>query len=241
MAYNEAGHAVNVANFKELIAFIESLGTEYAPPIAELSVDALKKQAVLLDETVQNLKEAQANHQKAINDRRAVYDSVNPIVTRVMATLDFLGIDAKTLQDARNIAKKIKGVNARKKNASEDDGDATAKTISTSQMSFEQRKNNFERLLALLQAEDRYTTNEDDLKIEALQKLAKALGEVTTKVVEEEQKVVMARQKRNDFLYQEQSGAISIGLRVRSYIKSKFSTKSNEYKRVMNIKLANKK
>jgi hypothetical protein len=241
MAYNEAGHAVNVANFKELIVFVENLGNEYNPPISELSVEAMKKQAIQLDEAMQVLKDVQASHKKSTNDRRVVYDSLNYLATRIMATLSFLNIDSKTIQDARAIVNKVKGTATKKKALPTAEGETPAKTISTSQMSFEQRKENFERLIALLQAESRYVTNEDELKIASLQTVAKTLGESTNRALEAEQQVDKARQKRDELLYQEQSGAIPIGLRAKAYIKSKYNTKSVEYKRIQAIKLLNKK
>jgi hypothetical protein len=241
MAYNEAGHAVNVANFKELISVVESLGNQYAPPIPELTLDMLKKQALLLDNAMQVLNETSATHKKIINDRRLVYDSLNSLVTRVMGTLNFLGLEAKTIQDARAISNKVRGVSSSKKQTAPSEGETASKTVSTSQMSFEQRKNNFERLIALLQVERKYITNEEDLKIESLQNVVKSLAEHTTKAVDAEQQVVIARNNRDNLLYMEQTGAIPIGLRVREYIKSKYTTKSSEYKRVKAIKLNNKR
>jgi exonuclease VII small subunit len=241
MAYNEAGHAVNVANFKELIVFVENLGNEYNPPISELSVEAMKKQATELDEAMQILKDVQANYKKSTNDRRVAYDSLNPLTTRIMATLSFLSVDSKTMQDARTIVNKIKGTSTKKKALPTADGEIPAKTISTSQMSFEQRKENFERLIALLQTEKKYVTNEEELKIASLQIVAKTLSESTNRALEAEQQVNNARQKRDNLLYQEQSGAMPIGLRAKAYIKSKYNTKSAEYKRIQAIKLLNKK
>lgn len=240
MAYNEVGHTVNVANFKELIAFVESLGNGYTPPIDELAINNMKKQVLLIDETMQTLKDVQASYKKATNDRRIVYDTLNTLATRVMATLSFLNIDSKTTQDARTIVNKIKGINTKKKALPAAEGETPAKTISTSQMSFEQRKNNFERLVALLQVEKNYIVNEEDLKIESLQNVVKSLGENVKNVVEIEQQVDNVTHKRNELLYQEQTGAIPIGLRVKEYIKSKYGTKSNEYKRVKSISLVNR-
>lgn len=241
MAYNETGHAINVANFKELIAFAESLGADYTPPVEELKTNMLRKQALLLDDALQAVNDAQANNKKAIYERQINYENINSLASRVGAMLNVLSVEPKTIKDARSIISKIVGSNTKKAAVVANSEALPTKTVSTSQMSFEQRKNNFEKLIALVQAEPKYKPNDRDLEIETLQNYVKSLGESITRVLETEKVLDIARQKRDDLLYIEQIGAVVVGLRLKEYIKSKYSAKSSEYKRVQSIALVKRR
>lgn len=241
MAYNETGHAANVANFKELIAFAESIGAAYTPPVAELTLAELQKQADVLDVALDTVNDIQAKNKKAIYERQTNYEGINTLVSRIGATLVVLGLEDKTIKNARSIIDKITGSNKKKPADTTATTATLAKTISTSQMSFEQRKNNFERLVVLLQAEPNYKPNEPNLELGALKTFSKSLAKNTNKVVETEKALDIARQQRDDLLYTEQTGAVDVGLRVKGYIKSKYSAKSSEFKRVQKIKLVKRR
>jgi hypothetical protein len=241
MAYNESGHAVNVANFKELIAFTESIGGAYNPPVDDLEIEVLKKKADELDEVMKAVNDAQANHRKSTNDRVLAYESINTLSSRVIATLSVLGVETKTIKDARAIIGKITGTSKKKVIANTDVKALPAKTVSTSQMSFEQRKNNFERLISLVQAEPLYKSNEPDLTIDALGTYSKQMSETTNKVLETENALKIARQNRDNALYEDKVGAVDIGLRVKEFVKSKYAAKSAEYKRIKSIALSKKR
>ena len=108
--------------------------------------------------------------------------------------------------------------------------------ISSSQMSFDSRLDNFDKLIKLLSSIPAYAPNEADLKVEALTALYNDLKAKNMAVINAETPLSTARIARNEVLYKQNTGIVDITVDVKNYVKSVFGATSPQYKLISNLK-----
>jgi hypothetical protein len=114
-------------------------------------------------------------------------------------------------------------------------GEEKPRNISVSQLSYDSRVENLEKLLELLAAQPGYIPNETDLSVAGLQALLTQLDAANTAVINTQKPVVNARILRNTELYHPDTGIIKVANDVKAYIKSVFTIKSPEYKQASKL------
>ena len=108
--------------------------------------------------------------------------------------------------------------------------------ISTSQMSYDSRLDNFDKLIKLLSSVSQYAPNEADLKITALTALYTDLKAKNLAVINAETPLNNARISRNDVMYKDNVGLVDVAADVKTYIKSVYGATSPQYKTVSSLK-----
>lgn len=232
---NETGHAINVANFEILVSHCLTLGTQYNPSRTNIKIAAM--QQLLIDsraalQTINNKKTAADN---AIDARRQLYTPIKPLATRLVAALQATNASSETIANAKSINKKIQGTRVVK---IEPNADGTMpKTRSTSQQSFVQTAEHFDRLVSLLEQESSYTPNEAELQAATLRNLHTNLITSTTNVVNTTRDLTQARITRDETLYKEDTGLHTVALDVKNYLKSILGTSNLNYKAISSLKI----
>ncbi|HEX3010156.1 MAG TPA: hypothetical protein VHO90_21340 [Bacteroidales bacterium] len=232
---NEAGHAKNAANFDKLISGVTSYGEVYKP-----SRDALKliNMSTLSSASAAALKavyDANSVYKNAVSARVVSFKPLSTLITRVMNALKACGVSEETVNQAREIARKIKGVRASRK-LNEDEktqmkaSGTETKEISSSQMSFDNRVANFEKFTALLGGITLYAPNEEELKITALSTKLADMKAKNTAVINAETALNKARTERDKVFYAPTTGLVDIATSVKEYVKSIFSAESPQVK-----------
>jgi hypothetical protein len=112
--------------------------------------------------------------------------------------------------------------------------------ISASQMSFDNRIENFDRLIMLLSSIPLYNPNEEELKVETLKALHNQLKEKNSEVILPIVQLSNSRITRNTILYKENTGLVDIALDSKTYIKSVFGATSPQYKQVSRLYFKNR-
>ncbi len=112
----------------------------------------------------------------------------------------------------------------------------TAKTISTSQQSYDMKYDNMNKMAQLLATITSYTPNETDVKLPAINTLVASMKTQNKAVSTALQPVVTARNTRNTILYTDTTGLVDIAKEVKKYIKSVNGPKSPEFKQASKIK-----
>lgn len=243
MAYNETGHARNVASFEDLVIFIQSLGAAYQPASAAIQIKDLRDLQLDLRQHLQNVNDKNAIYRDKIYAKQNELEKMSNTATRILATMTGLGMDNKIINQAKSIVNKIRGGGGKKKSTTPVAAATTPETppteskkVSSSQMSFDQRLNNFNMLISLIASQSTYQPNEADMKVSALQNYTNTLQNLNQEATIAEQDLTIARQQRDALLYQEVKGAVVLATQVKAYIKGAFGSKSNEFKRVNGIK-----
>jgi|GEM_PF-3254365 len=110
------------------------------------------------------------------------------------------------------------------------------KQISASQMSYDNRLDNFDKLIKLLTSITLYAPNEADLKVTVLTTLYNDLKAKNTAVINAATPLSNVRIARNDVLYKDITGMVSIANDVKAYIKSLFGATSPQYNQISSLK-----
>ena len=238
---SETGHAKNVANFDELISFVTGYRESYNPSKATIKLDALKALSDHAKTSINAVSSMEPAYKSAVAAREVVFIPLSKLTTRIMNSIKATDTTVQVDENARTLVRKIQGVRATAKKT-EDEKKALAEKgkevveISTSQMSYDNRLDNFFKLIQLLSSVPEYNPNETELKIEHLNTILDDLKAKNAAVVESYIPLSNARISRNNLLYKENTGLYDVALDVKNYIKSVFGATSPQYKQVSKIK-----
>ena len=238
---SETGHAKNVANFDELISFVTGYRESYNPSKATIKLDALKALSDHAKTSINAVSSMEPAYKSAVAAGEVVFIPLSKLTTRIMNSIKATDTTVQVDENARTLVRKIQGVRATAKKT-EDEKKALAEKgkevveISTSQMSYDSRLDNFFKLIQLLSSVPEYNPNETELKIEHLNTILDDLKAKNAAVVESYIPLSNARIRRNDLLYKENTGLYDVALDVKNYIKSVFGATSPQYKQVSKIK-----
>lgn len=232
---SEVGHAKNVANFQDLIAFVEGYGATYNPTKNSLKLPQLN--ALLTDSqtSLQNVVIKNTEYNNAVNDRVSAFDGLRSLSTRLVNALEITDSSKEKINDAKGFNRKLQGKRASKIEEPVDPNAPAPKTISSSQQSYDQLIQHFEGLVSVLASEPSYAPNEEDLKVATLNTKAVDLKTNNNKVAVAYTAISNSRIDRNKTLYKDDNGLVDIATEVKKYIKSIFGATSPEFGQVKGI------
>jgi len=238
---SEVGHAKNVANFQDLIAFVEGYGPTYNPSKTSLTAEQLTVLHSTANASLQNVINLNTAYDDAVNSRKEAFAALRPLSTRLINALEATDASQEKIDDAKGYNRKIQGQRAPKKEEPLDPNQPAPKKISASQQSYDQLIQHFEGLISVLSSEPSYAPNETELQITSLQAKAQDLRDQNNQVATTYTAVSNARLERNRILYQENTGLVDTALDVKKYVKSVYGASSPEYNQIKGIKFKNEK
>lgn len=238
---SESGHPINIANFESIVTDVTSYGATYNPSKASLKIAAIgillsasktTHSAVLTAESTLNL---------AKDARAVVFKALTPLVTKVINALKATDTTVQVDETAQTIARKLQGRRATPKKTEEQkkvaaDAGKEVIEISSSQMSFDSRIDNFDKLVKLLSSVALYAPNETELKVVALTATLNDLKAKNLAVTNAEVAVNNARIVRFDTMYKDNTGLVDIAYDIKTYIKSVYGATSSQYKKISALK-----
>ena len=238
---SETGHAKNVANFEKLVTDVTGLGATYNPSKANLKLAALNIQLTTAKAAIAAVNSAEPAYKNAVSARDASFSPLSKLVTRINNAIKASDTTQQVDDSAMTLVRKLQGRRATAKLTEEEKKAAAEKgkevvEISSSQMSFDSRLDNFDKLIKLLTSVTAYAPNEADLKVTALTTVYNDLKAKNTAVTTAETPLTNARIARNDALYKSLTGMVDISVDVKSYIKSIYGATSPQYKAVSGLK-----
>ncbi len=243
---SETGHAKNVANFEDLISFCNGYGATYNPSKEALKIPSLQTQLTASQNVLKDTKVTQTAFNNATNTRMDAFKPLKAYATKIINALDSTDASAETVKDARTIIRKLQGQRATPKAPPTPPpaggGEAIPdKTISTSQQSYDQQIEHFDKLLELLISDSNYKPNEPDLSIASIQAKLAVLKTANTSVVEAYTNWSNSRIARRTILYNALTGLVNTALDVKKYVKSVYGASSPQYKQVSKLEFRNRK
>ncbi|MBI4945677.1 MAG: hypothetical protein HY840_04665 [Bacteroidetes bacterium] len=254
----ETGHARNAANYKKLLVEIQSFSTTYNPSAVEIKLAALQSLGTNLDNSLTSVRDTFKPYKNATNARKELFNKLSKYTTRIFKALKACGATKKEITDGASLEKKIQGTRITPKHALDAFIHSTHKTLtgtqptdnstspdtlqeildhSASQMSFDNRIENFKKFISFLSGITKYNPNETDLKITALNTHAANLVILNDTVNSTFVPWANARIQRDKYLYADATGAHDIVLQVKSYVASVFGAASPEYKLISKISI----
>ena len=184
---SETGHAKNVANYEKLIADITALGTAYNPSKANLKLAALNTQLTAAKAAITAVNSAEPAYKNAVSARDVSFSTISKLITRVNNALKASDTTEQVDESAMTLVRKLQGRRATPKKTEEQkkvaaDAGKEIVEISSSQMSFDSRLDNFDKLIKLLTSVTAYAPNEADLKVTALNTLLASMKTKNTQI-----------------------------------------------------------
>ena len=236
---SETGHAKNVANFQDLIAFVTGYGAAYNPSKAALKLANLQTKITAEQANLSTVIAKNTTYNTAVNERFAAFDNIRGLTTRVINALSSTDASDKTIADAKGFNRKIQGKKASgTASAPTDPATPAPKTISASQQSYDQLTQHLNGLISTIQSEPTYAPNEADLKVATLTAKAATMLAKNNAVATEYTAISNARIARDKGLYTDKTGLVAIAGDVKDYVKSVFGFTSAEYKQISKIKFS---
>lgn len=238
---SETGHAKNMANFQDLIAFVSAYGATYNPSKEALKIPQLNTIATTAETKLAEVITKNTAYNNAVNDRMITFSGLKALSTRLVNALETTNAPKEKISDAKGFNRKMQGKRASAIQTPTDPNAPVPKTISSSQQSYDQLIQHFAALVSVLQSETSYLPNENDLKlITVATKQADLVAKnnaVTTAYIN----VNNSRIARNKTLYNPSTGLVDTALEVKKYVKSVFGATSPEYAQVNGIPFRNEK
>ena len=237
---SETGHAKNVANLDELISFVGGYGVVYNPSKTTIKLPALQALSLSAKTAIGAVNSANPAYSNAVAAREVAFAPLGKLTTRILNALKATDTTTQVDESAQTIVRKLQGRRATPKK-SEDEVKALAaegkevNEISTSQMSYDSRLDNFDKLIKLLTSVTLYAPNEAELKVAALTTLYNDLKAKNAAVIAATTPLSNARITRNDVMYKANTGLVDIALDTKTYIKSVFGASSPQYKQISKL------
>jgi hypothetical protein len=236
---SEVGHAKNMENFADLIQFCSGYGASYNPSKDYLKLPALNTKLSDAQLSLINVQAAHAAFINAVNSRQEVFAPLSKLATRIQNALDASGVPDNIVQDAKTYVRKLKGKRASTLPPTEPGQEPNINSVS--QMSFDQRIENFSQLIILLETVPAYTPNEPELQITALKNLLEDMKDSNSEHGAALVQVSNSRLARNIVLYNTEGGLVNLASEVKKYVKSVYGATAPEYKQISGIKFWSKK
>lgn len=242
----ETGHAKNVGNLQEIISFCTSYTADYNPSKNAIKLNALNQLLNDAQTELATVTEKVIAFNTATNIRKAEFETLKKLATRLINALEATDATDKTIADARTINRKIQGTRAGKKTTPKttdtteqekpkEESTQDNKSISVSQQSCDQLIEHFSKLIALLNTEPSYMPNEKDLQITTLTAKLANMKAANLNVIKTYIEISNARIARNKILYQKDTGIHDLSQAIKKYIKSTFGATSPQYKQISSI------
>ena len=233
---SETGHAKNVANFQNLIAFVTGYGATYNPSKSALKLPQLIALKADADTKLADVVAKNTAYNNKVNERITAFSGLKSLSTRLVNALQTTDATDQIIKDAKGFNKKMQGQRASATATTPTDPNTPApNTISTSQQSYTQQIQHLAGLISVLESEPSYTPNETDLQVATL--VAKQ-NELTTKnneVASSYANISNSRIARNTTLYSTEGTIFDVASEVKKYIKSIYGATSPEFAQVKGI------
>ncbi|MDP3682727.1 MAG: hypothetical protein Q8S01_02235 [Ignavibacteria bacterium] len=241
MANSETGHAKNVANFEALISFCTGYGASYNPSKSSIKLPTLTTLLTAANDKMSEVKTAESAWSDAVGAREILFKPLSKLTTRVLNALASSDVPASSVDNAKTIANKIQGKRATPKNSPPPIDPAvpkeeTPQNISASQMGFDNRIDNLDKLIKLLIAQPGYAPNETVLTTASLTTLLADMRAANTAAIGTNTVLSNARIERDKVLYKPETGLVDIVDDVKKYVKSLFGASTPQYKQISGLK-----
>jgi hypothetical protein len=237
---SETGHAKNVANFQKLTTFVTGLGIEYNPSKKNIQLTALGDLLTTANEAINSVNTAESTYKHAVSAREAAFKPMSKFITRVNNALKASGASEQVNDSAMTLVRKLQGrrstpkMTEEEKLAAQEQG-LNVNEISSSQMSYDSRLDNFDKLIKLLASTSLYAPNETDLTTDSLSALYNDLYANNTLVIDATVALSNARISRDKVLYDSDSGLVDVAADVKTYVKSVFGSTAPQYKAISKL------
>ena len=235
----ETGHTKNVSTFLALIGFVNGWGADYKPTKAILSAANLLALHVQCEAAVKAADDQEKIFSDLVDKRMIAFEPLQGLSTRVTNAFSVIDLADETVAGAKEINRKIQGKRATPKKdepTAEGETPKGGKSISASQMSYDNNVKHFSDSTAWVALQAIYNPNETDLKVAALNAYKATIDKANKDVIAGQVPYDNKLDTRDLLLYAKKTGMVDIALEVKKYAKSAFGVSSAKYKQISGLK-----
>ncbi|WP_395077275.1 hypothetical protein [Flavobacterium sp.] len=233
---SEVGHAKNIANLNLLNTNIQALGAIYVPSNPKLLLANLQSFYTKGFSQQKIVNDSLAPYSVAVDEREVIFKPLNRDLTKLRRAYKATeGVTQVQLEDFMTIVRKLKG--ERKTPIKESTNlDEAAVNYSTSQLSYDQRTNNMDLLISLLQNTPNFNPNETEYKVATYQNKKEQMLSKTQAVATTYVPLNNALSKRNTTFYNGSDNLVDVANAAKDYLFTILDTSSAQYKAISRIK-----
>ena len=233
---SEVGHAKNIANLNLLNTNIIALGAIYVPSNPKILLTNLQLFYTNGFNQQKSVNTLLGPYSLAVDDRELIFKPLNRELTKLRKAYKATqGVTPAQLEDLMTIIRKLKGVSKTKIKEPIDPA-AAAVQYSTSQLSYDQRTNNMDLLIALLQNTPNYNPNEIEYKVATITAKKALMLAKTQAVANTYIPLNNARSTRNKTFYNNPDNVVDFANTAKDYIFTILDANSEQYKAIARIK-----
>ncbi|MGB4774111.1 MAG: hypothetical protein WBP45_02975 [Daejeonella sp.] len=233
---SETGHAVNVANLGTLVRRCKSYAAAYQPSNPAIAIVELEATHAASRASIKKVNLVEKTYSKLAGIRRVAFNPLSALGARILRSFSSCKASAEDINTAKAAVRKLRGQRAEKKEAPDlENPEEDTQNISVSQMGFDNRINNFDRLVQTVKLEPKYNPNEAELKVSGLEDLHEDLNLKNEAARDAGETLDDARKERDRLLYAEDTGLVSLAADVKNYVWSVYGPTSTEYKQISGI------
>jgi hypothetical protein len=232
----ESGDLKLIGNYRKLIDHVSG-DSNYNPANGDLATIPLESHYTASLAAIDDVAAKSAPSKLATNNRQAAYEQLASLARRSFNMLKASGASKAILDDAQTNLRKVTGErkSAKVKNDPNTPGDETVKQHSASQMSFENRRGNFNTYVSILANVPSYNPNEPDLKVAALQAVVADLDAKNSAVNAAFVPLSQARGVRDGLLYLNDDCVVNRAALVKAYVQAAFGRDSQLFKQIKGL------
>ncbi len=230
----QTGHYSNISNFEKAIAICSNFRENFAPCNVQIKISNMmqKWHTVIAAETqLQNLRD---ENRILVNKRENIFKALGKKITMVLGLVDSLPESASFKKEVKILANKIRGF--KMSVLTLENGGSNSSYFEIPQLSFVQRAENFQKLIHLLSTSALYTPNEQKLQLPYLQNELTEMQTLNDTIANSTASIAEARELRDQILYNETDGLLSMMKACKSYVKGLYGASSEEYRSLSVLK-----
>lgn len=237
MTNTTSGPVGNLASFDQLIGSAQGFNSQFKPANQRLTLTAIQAKSSAGHDQIANHNAISSVNKLAIESRMVIFEPLDSIVTRIFNIVKSSDASQVMIDGLAPIVRDFQGKRAGKKlpplAAGEDP--TGPKQISVSQRGYNDRLNNFDKIICRLDVIPEYTPNEPELTVTSLRNYYIALDTANKGAIKTQNDLSNATISRDKEFCEKQFGLIDTGKAVKLYIKGVFGAKSREYRQVSKI------
>ena len=233
VSVSEKGNAKIIANAGLLLPYIVELGPVYAPSNPKLRLDNLELTAGKGRDLQTSVNFLLPDYTIAVRERKELFNPLSRYITKLRKSYKSVyGITQMQLENFMTISRRIKGARKSKKKGAIE----TAEEHSVSQMSYDQRTNNMQNMIALLKATENFNPNEVEFKVATIEDMHKQMLLRTDAVAKTFAPLNIARSRRDSILYLDEDNLVDLFNAAKDYLFSILDSDSVEYRAIARIR-----
>ncbi|MET3536462.1 hypothetical protein [Chryseobacterium limigenitum] len=230
---SETGHNKNIANFNTVYQILEEMGALYSPTNSKIKLSNLDPIRNSLQTVITELNAKQPVYKNAVAARETAIEPLGKLMTKALNYAKSLDISVTDKENIAAQAKKIRGDQKAKKVSAVT---TTVESISTSQMSYDNRIANLRAFTDQLESYAKYSPNEAEIQITHLKAFHSNLTNLSNTVNVAGNALITARKNRDEILYKNSINVIQLVKDIKAYLKSLGETGKPYYNAVVKLK-----